>query len=136
MANAGNYIQCFVSNRGYNWISDTPDKLHTIEVTIHAFSGYAIVRMDTSTPPRCLSAQPPRTTMCEITSVVCCLSSMHMNPSMYVCMLHVLLNLWSPCNQDQLRGLVQSPCGKINVIMTLGGGLVHDVIQHCIVSRF
>ena len=28
-----------------------------------------------------------------------------------------------------LRGLVQSPCGKINVIMTLGGEgvLVHDV---------
>ena len=32
----------------------------------------------------------------------------------------------------QFRGLVQSPCGKINVIMTLGGGLVHDVLQlHC-----
>ena len=32
-----------------------------------------------------------------------------------------------------LRGLVQSPCGKSNVIMTLGGGvLVHDVLQlHC-----
>ena len=32
-----------------------------------------------------------------------------------------------------LRGLVQSPCGKINVIMMLGGGiLVHDVLQlHC-----
>ena len=30
-----------------------------------------------------------------------------------------------------LRGLVQSPCGKINVIMTLGeeGVLVHDVLQ-------
>ena len=29
------------------------------------------------------------------------------------------------------RGLVQSPCGKINVIMTLGGEgvLVHDVMQ-------
>ena len=32
----------------------------------------------------------------------------------------------------QFRGLVQSPCGKINVIMTLGGVLVHDVLQlHC-----
>ena len=33
-----------------------------------------------------------------------------------------------------LRGLVLSPCGKINVIMTLGGEgvLVHDVLQlHC-----
>ena len=33
-----------------------------------------------------------------------------------------------------LRGLVQSPGGKINVIMTLGGEgvLVHDVLQlHC-----
>ena len=33
-----------------------------------------------------------------------------------------------------IRGLVQSPCGKINVIMTLGGEgvLVHDVLQlHC-----
>ena len=32
------------------------------------------------------------------------------------------------------RGLVQSPCGKINVIMMLGGEgiLVHDVLQlHC-----
>ena len=35
---------------------------------------------------------------------------------------------------NHLRGLVQSPCGKINVIMTLGGEgvLAHDVIQlHC-----
>ena len=33
-----------------------------------------------------------------------------------------------------LRGLVQSPCGKSNIIMTLGGEgvLVHDVLQlHC-----
>ena len=31
----------------------------------------------------------------------------------------------------RVRGLVQSPCGKINVIMTLGGEgvLVHDVMQ-------
>ena len=35
---------------------------------------------------------------------------------------------------EHLRGLVQSPCGKISVIMTLGGEgvLVHDVMQlHC-----
>ena len=35
---------------------------------------------------------------------------------------------------DDIRGLVQSPCGKISVIMTLGGEgvLVHDVMQlHC-----
>ena len=32
---------------------------------------------------------------------------------------------------DCLGGLVQSPCGKINVLMTLGGEgvLVHDVLQ-------
>ena len=35
---------------------------------------------------------------------------------------------------ETVRGLVQSPCGEINVIMTLGGrdSLVHDVLQlHC-----
>ena len=37
------------------------------------------------------------------------------------------------CDTIIIKGLVQSPCGKINVIMTLGGGvLVHDVLQlHC-----
>ena len=39
-------------------------------------------------------------------------------------------------NFDSLREFVQSPYGKINVIMTLGGGggsvLLHDVLQlHC-----
>ena len=36
--------------------------------------------------------------------------------------------------QTCFRGLVQSPCGIINVIMTLGGKgvLVHEVLQlHC-----
>ena len=34
-------------------------------------------------------------------------------------------------NIELVRGLVQSPCGKISVIMTLGGEgvLVHDVMQ-------
>ena len=33
---------------------------------------------------------------------------------------------------SRLRGLVQSPCGKINVIMTLGGEGV--LVYNCIVS--
>ena len=36
-----------------------------------------------------------------------------------------------------VRGLVQSPCGKINVIMTLGGrGSWSMTFYNCIVSRF
>ena len=48
-----------------------------------------------------------------------------------VCSTLGLIDTWC-CS---IRGLVQSPCGKISVIMTFGGGegvLVRDVLQlHC-----
>ena len=33
-----------------------------------------------------------------------------------------------------IRGLIQSPCGKINVIMTLGGRGSQTTFYNCIVS--